>query len=65
VAREVALEHAGGVACAFSLCDVVGDVVAGRGVVLSAVKDDRVQGAVELAVAAAADRLLITPTAGA
>jgi hypothetical protein len=55
VASEVALEDAGGVACAFALCNAASDVVACRRVVLAAVEDDGVQGAVELAVAAAAE----------
>jgi hypothetical protein len=50
VAGEVALEDAGGVACALAFCDSAGDVVAARGVVLTVVEDDRVQGAVELAI---------------
>ena len=55
MAGEVALEEAGGVAAAFAFGDAAGDVVAGCGVVLAAVEDHRVEGAVELAVAAAAE----------
>src|SRR5436190_16218230 len=55
VAGEGALEAAGGVACALALGDASRDVVARRRVVLAAVKDHGVQGAVELAVAAAAE----------
>ena len=55
VAGEVALEQTDGVACALAFADAAGDVVAGRGVVLAAVEDDGVEGAVELAVAAAAE----------
>jgi hypothetical protein len=54
VAGEVALEGACGVAAAFAFGDAAVDVGAGGGVVLAAVEDDRVEGAVELAVAAAA-----------
>src|SRR5437870_5577278 len=43
------------VAAALAFADAAGEVVAGGGVVLAAVEDDRVQGAVELAVAAAAE----------
>jgi hypothetical protein len=54
VAGEATLE-----ACCIAGCfpfgDAAGDVVAGRRVVLAAVEHDRVQGAVELAVAAAAE----------
>ena len=55
VAGEVALEEPGGVAAAFAFGDAAGDVVLGGWVVLAAVEDDRVEGAVELAVAAAAE----------
>ena len=55
VAGEVALEDAGRFACAFTLGDAAGDVVACRRVVLAAVEDDGVERAVELAVAAAAE----------
>ncbi len=55
MASEVALEDAGRVACAFAFADAPSDVVAGRGVVLAAVEDDGVEGAVVLAVAAAAE----------
>jgi hypothetical protein len=41
-------------ACCFAFGDAAGDVVAGGGVVLSAVEDDGVEGTVELPVAAAA-----------
>ena len=55
MACEVALEDPGGVTCAFAFGDAAGDVVAGGWVVLAAVEHDRVQGAVELPVAAAAE----------
>ena len=55
MAREVALEDPGGVARALAFGDAASDVVAGRRVVLATMKDDRVQGAVELAIAAAAE----------
>ena len=55
MAGEVALEEAGGVAVAFAFGDAAGDVVLGGGVVVAAVEDDGVEGAVELAVAAAAE----------
>ena len=55
MAGEVALEQAGGVAAALAFGDAAGDVVLGGGVVLAAVEDDGVEGAVELAVAAAAE----------
>jgi hypothetical protein len=55
VAGEVALEDPGGVACCFAFGDSAGDVVLGGWVVLSAVEDDCVECAVELAVAAAAE----------
>ena len=55
VAGEVALERAGCVAACFAGGDWSRDVVLGRWVVLAAVQDDRVQRAVELAVAAAAE----------
>ena len=63
VAGEVALEEPDGVACCFAFGDAAGDVVAGRGVVLAAVQDDRVEGAVELAVAAAAEAVTCRETA--
>jgi hypothetical protein len=44
-----------GFASAFALRDTAGDVVAGRGIVLATVQDDRVQRPVELTVAAAAE----------
>jgi hypothetical protein len=44
-----------GFASAFALRDKAGDVVAGRGIVLATVQDDRVQRPVELTVAAAAE----------
>jgi hypothetical protein len=44
---------------AFAFGEAPGDVVAGWGVVLSAVQRDRVQGAVELAVAAAAESVAL------
>ena len=55
MAGEVALEQAYGVAGRFAFGDAARDVVACCGVVLAAVKEDGVQGAVELAVAAAAE----------
>jgi hypothetical protein len=55
VAGEVALEQSGGVAAGLALGDPSSDVVLGGGVVLAAVQDDRVESAVELAVAAAAE----------
>ena len=55
MAGEVALEQAGGVAAGLAFGDASGDVVLGRWVVLAAVEDDGVEGAVELAVAAAAE----------
>jgi hypothetical protein len=56
VAGEVALEEANGVAGALAFGDAAaGDVVLGRGIVLAAVQDEGVKGAVELAVAAAAE----------
>jgi len=57
VAGEVALEQSGGVAAALALGDPFGDVVLGRRIVLAAVKDDGVEGAIELVVAAAAEPL--------
>ena len=55
VAGEVALEDPGRFAGALALGDPARDVVACRGVVLTSVQDDGVEGAVELAVAAAAE----------
>jgi hypothetical protein len=55
VASQVALEDAGRVASALALGDSPRDVVAGSRVVQAAVQDDGVEGAVELAVAAAAE----------
>src|SRR3954452_4690050 len=55
VAGEVALEDPGRLAGALAFGDAAGDVVACGWVVLAAVQDDGVQGAVELAVAAAAE----------
>jgi hypothetical protein len=55
VAGEVALEQTGGLAPALPLGDPPGDVRLGCRIVLAAVQDDGVQGAVELAVAAAAE----------
>ncbi len=57
MAGEVALEQAGGVAAAFAVGYARGDVRLGCRVVLAAVEDDGVEGAVELAVAAAAESL--------
>jgi hypothetical protein len=57
VACEVALEDAGRVAGRLAFGDAAGDVVAGRGVVLAAVQDHGVEGAVELTVAAAAESM--------
>jgi hypothetical protein len=64
VAGEVALEQAGGVAAALAFGDASGDVLASRRVVLAAVEDDRVEGAVELAVAAAAEAVAAGEAAG-
>ena len=47
--------HAGFRFAVFSFGDALGDVVAGAGVVLATVQRDRVECAVELAVAAAAE----------
>jgi hypothetical protein len=47
VAGEVALEEACCVAACLAFGDSFGDVVLGRRVVLAAVEDDGVQGAVE------------------
>ena len=55
MAGEVALEQSGGVASGLAFGDPSCDVVLGRGVVLAAVQDNRVQRAVELPVAAAAE----------
>jgi hypothetical protein len=55
VAGEVAFEQACRVAFALVVGDASRDVVLGCGVVLAAVQRDRVQRAVELAVAAAAE----------
>ena len=55
MAGEVALEDARRFAGCLALGDAAGDVVACRRVVLAAVQDDGVEGAVELAVAAAAE----------
>jgi hypothetical protein len=55
VAGEVALEDARCFASCLAFGDAAGDVVASCGVVLSAMKDDGVERAVELAVAAAAE----------
>ena len=55
VAREVALEEAWWRRGCISVGDAACDVVASGGVVLAAVEDDGVEGAVELAVAAAAE----------
>ena len=49
---------------ALAFGEAAGDVVAGCGVVLAAVQDDRVQGAVELAVAAAAEAVPVRLAAG-
>jgi hypothetical protein len=61
VAREVALEAAGGLAAALSFADATLDVVDGRSVHSASGEDDLVECAVELSVAAAvesvADRL--------
>ena len=64
MAGEVALEEAGGFAAGFAFCDASGDVVAGRWVVLAAVEGDGVEGAVELAVAAAAETVASGLAAG-
>src|SRR5262245_30632661 len=55
VAGEVALEDAGCFAACLAFGDAACDVVAGRGVVLAAVRGNGVERAVELAVAAAAE----------
>ena len=55
MAGEVALEESCCFAFGFAFGDASGEVVAGCWIVLSAVECDRVQGAVELAVAAAAE----------
>ena len=57
MAGEIALEEACGVAPGLAFGEASRDVVAGDGVVLAAVQDDRVQGAVQLAVAAAAEAI--------
>ena len=57
VAGEVALEQPDGFALGFAFGDASGDVVLGCRVVVASVQDDGVQGAVELAVAAAAEAL--------
>jgi hypothetical protein len=54
VAGEVALEQSRCFARGLAFGDAAGDVVAGCGIVVSSVQRDRVQRAVELAVAAAA-----------
>ena len=55
VAGEVALRQPDGVSAGFPFGDATCDLVPGGGVVQSAVEDDGVEGAVELAVAAAAE----------
>jgi hypothetical protein len=55
VAGEVALEQSCRFAAALAFGDAALDVCLGRGVVLTSLQDDRVQGAVELAIAAAAE----------
>ena len=57
MAGEVALEQTRGLAATLAFGDASLDVVAGRRVVLTSVQDDGVQGAVELAVAAAAESM--------
>ena len=64
MSSEVALEDAGRFAGCFAFGDAARDVGTSRGVVLAAVKDDGVQGAVELAVAAAAEPVPDRLTAG-
>src|SRR5437667_5735873 len=64
MAGEVALDQPGSVASAFSFGDPFGDVVLGCRVVLAAVQDDGVQGAVELPVAAAAESVPCRLAAG-
>jgi hypothetical protein len=61
---EVALEEACRVAARFAFADAAGDVVAGGRVVLAAVEDHGVDGAVELAVAAAAEPVAVGEPAG-
>jgi hypothetical protein len=55
VAGEVALEQSCGFAAALAFGDASFDVGLGRGVVLSSLQDDRVEGAVELTIAAATE----------
>jgi len=55
VAGEVTLQHARCVTAGLAVCYTSRDVVAGCGVVLAAVQRDRVECAVELSVAAAAE----------
>ena len=57
MAGEIALEQPSGVAAALAFGDPLRDVVLGRRVMLAAVKDDGVEGAIELVVAAAAEPL--------
>ena len=64
MAGEVALEEADGVAAGFAFGEAAGDVVLGGGVVQSPVEDDGVEGAVELAVTAAAEPMSGSLTAG-
>ncbi len=64
MAGEVALEQAGGVAAAFAFRDATGDVGLGRWIVLASVQHDRVEGAVELAIAAAAETVPLRLAAG-
>lgn len=55
MAREVALQQPGRFAAALAFGDASLDVGLCRGVVLTSLQDDRVQGAVELAITAAAE----------
>jgi hypothetical protein len=57
VAGEVALEQAGGFAAALALGDASLDVGPRHGIVLTSVQHDRVHGAVQLAIAAAAESM--------
>jgi hypothetical protein len=64
VAGEVALEDAGCFAGRLAFRDTACDVAASRDVVLATMKDDGVQGAVELSVAAAAEAVADRLAAG-
>jgi len=64
VAGEVALEESGGVAWALACCDSCREVVLGGLIVLAAVERDRVQCAVQLAIAAAAESVSLCLATG-